>query len=149
MNQYTESASMSQETRPTINAYLIDAGEHNCVVDNLGELGCIYDDCRLIAFVFARSPGAARRLFIDFYDFGGGAYIRASLEYTDKMSIRLLAKGIKWIEPHVDNNCDMIENPFPTHRLTKFGQSYYDRQNAQYDKMLAREAAYDADGSQS
>lgn len=149
MSILSDSPILSQETRPTINAYLIDAGEHNCCVDDLGEIGCIYEDVHLSAFVFAHSPGAARKLFIDFYGWGGGSYVRASLEWTDKMSIRVLAKDIKFFEPHVDEDCDMIESGFPIHRLTKFGQQYYERQNAEYDKMLAWEMAYDSDGSQS
>ena len=137
MKQYTESTSMSQETRPTINAYLIDAGIVNVVAEDLDELGCIYEDARLIAFVYASSRGAAKSLFIQHWS--------DDLEWLSPMSIRLLATDIH-MSPEVDDGCgySQIEDGWTPEHLTKFGREYWTKIETEIREYQKFEDEWDA-----
>lgn len=136
MFQYTDSPISSQVNNP-INAYLIDAGEVNCCVDNLGELGCIYENCQLIDVVYAASRGQAKKLFIEYYGWGGSSNIRCSLEWTDKMSIRELAKDLG-TKPGV-TDVWILDSQWPYSSLTAYGRKIYAEQSDQLEREIAWE----------
>jgi hypothetical protein len=111
-----------QVSIPT-NAYLIDAGEQYCEVESMGELGAIYEDEPIICIVFAATRNAAKRMFINFHK-SPRSYTRFWFEWTDSMSIRLLARG-------VEIPSGIMQEPDPTifdhceEKLTRFGREFW------------------------
>ncbi len=83
------------------NAYLVDAGEHTAVVDDLGELGCIYERCLIISVVYAGTRAQAKHLFIQFHS-QRKSHTQVFLEWNDVKSVRLLARDVP-AKPQADN----------------------------------------------
>lgn len=107
-------------------AYYIDAGEHHCRVDYLGlDLGSIYGDEWFGNVVYAENAAQAKHLFISF---NNSSFSRPGFEYTDKMSIRVLAhEGDEKWEAHVADAYDYEESDWMRGRLTGFGAERYEQ----------------------
>jgi len=82
-----------------LRAYLINAGEHVCTVEHMGELGEIREEAWVASIVYTSTPGRAKKRFIAHHR-SFASYTQYTFEWTDKMSIRLLATEgrIQWSE---------------------------------------------------
>jgi hypothetical protein len=121
MINHTTNPTPEQENN--VNIYLIDAGEVHCAIEDLGEIGTIYDDTNVVSMVFAKSPGQAKKLFIGFHD-TYASYTRHSFEWTDKMSVRLLARDVD-IPVGIMQDPDTEILDHCEERLTRFGYNFW------------------------
>lgn len=105
-------------------AYYIDAGMHYLVVETIEELGSIRDDVWLGNVVYAETAAKAKHLFIEWNNSHNHAY----LEYTDKMSIRVLAhEGDEKWQPHITDAYEYEEMDWMRGRLTGFGYERHEQ----------------------
>ena len=110
-----------------INAYMVDAGEHRCVIESLGELGSIYGMERIISVVWAETRSKAKAAFIKFHA-SHASYTQVDFEFTDPMKITLLAKNMNHA-PEVDPSCDLTGIYwYPVYAFVE-GQALHDLDN--------------------
>lgn len=104
-------------------AFWIDAGYHSVCVEFFEELGGRYEDEWFGGVAYAETAAKAKHMFIK------ATYSEIGFEYTDKMSIRVLASegDEKWT-PRFETNVlwdGYEEYPWMRGKLTKFGEAEY------------------------
>lgn len=118
-----------------MNVYFVDAGEHRCAVEHLGELGNIYETEWVTSVVWAETRSKAKAAFIK-YHASYASHTQVDFEFTDPMKISLVAKHIDH-QPEVDPSCDLTGVYwYPVYAFVE-GQALHDIDNTEPQFMGA------------
>lgn len=106
-------------------AFWIDAGDHRYIEEYIDEWAR-HEIAWFGGLVYAETAGKAKHLFIEA---NNADYRNPTFEYTDKMSIRVLATSTteEW-KPGLDdfdNPVEDAESPWMNGKRSKFGEARY------------------------